>query len=254
MTEVHEIDVASWPTAARCTPTTPVPTDGAACRLAPRHAQHRLAPAPLFAEAERLGLRWVGYDRPGYGGSTPRPDRTVGSAAADAAAVVDALGIERFAVMGHSGGGPHALACAALLPDRVLAAVSAAGPAPYGATGLDWFAGMADPAALQAAVARSRGQGGVRGVAEHEGEPGFTAADEAALEGEWSWFIEVVAPGGGRRSRADGRRRPGPGRGPGAATLPRSRAPDPVPARRRRPHRSPRRTGSGSRRRSRAPR
>ncbi|NUT50487.1 MAG: alpha/beta fold hydrolase, partial [Saccharothrix sp.] len=57
-------------------------------------------PAPLFPAAERLGLRWVSYDRPGYGGSTPRPDRDVASAAEHAAAVADALGIDRFAVFG----------------------------------------------------------------------------------------------------------------------------------------------------------
>src|SRR5918998_3373298 len=72
-------------------------------------------PEPLFAAAEELGIRWLSYDRPGYGGSTPRPDRGVASAAGDASAVADALGIGRFAVMGLSSGGSHALACAALL-------------------------------------------------------------------------------------------------------------------------------------------
>ena len=64
-------------------------------------------PEPLFAAADRLGIRWVSYDRPGYGGSTSHLDRDVASAAADAVAVADALGIERFAVMGHSGGPGH---------------------------------------------------------------------------------------------------------------------------------------------------
>jgi pimeloyl-ACP methyl ester carboxylesterase len=59
-------------------------------------------PEPLFSAADRLGIRWVSYDRPGYGGSTPRPDRNVASAAGDACAVADALSIERFAVMGPS--------------------------------------------------------------------------------------------------------------------------------------------------------
>ena len=72
-------------------------------------------PEPLFAAAEELGIRWVSYDRPGYGGSTRRPDRDVASAAGQASAVADALGIDRFTVMGHSSGGSHALACAALL-------------------------------------------------------------------------------------------------------------------------------------------
>ena len=98
-------------------------------------------PEPLFAAAEANGLHWVSYDRPGYGGSAPHDGRTVASAAADVAAIADALGIGRFAVLGHSGGGPHALACAALLPERVIAAVSVSAPAPFDADGLDWFAG-----------------------------------------------------------------------------------------------------------------
>jgi pimeloyl-ACP methyl ester carboxylesterase len=75
-------------------------------------------PEPLFAAAARLGIRWVSYDRPGYGRSTPYPGREVASAAAYVCTIADALGIDRFAVMGHSGGAPHALACAALLPER----------------------------------------------------------------------------------------------------------------------------------------
>lgn len=71
-------------------------------------------PEPLFPAAARLGIRWVSYDRPGYGGRRPHPGRDVASAAAEVASVADALGIGRFAVMGHSGGGAHALACAAL--------------------------------------------------------------------------------------------------------------------------------------------
>src|SRR5206468_3612514 len=96
-------------------------------------------PKPLFEAAARLGMRWVSYDRPGYGGSSPRPGRDVASAAEDVSALVDALGIERFAVVGHSGGSPHALACAALLPDRVLGVLAIACLAPFDAGGLDWF-------------------------------------------------------------------------------------------------------------------
>ncbi len=103
-----------------------------------------LPPVPLLAAAERLGLRWVGHDRPGYGGSSPQPGRTVAAVADDVAALADALGVDRFAVMGHSGGGPHALACAALLPGRVVAVVAVSGPAPYDAVGLDFLAGMAE--------------------------------------------------------------------------------------------------------------
>jgi pimeloyl-ACP methyl ester carboxylesterase len=81
----------------------------------------------------------VSYDRPGYGGSTPQPGRDVASAATFTAAIADALGIEQFAVMGHSGGAPHALACGARLADRVVAVVSVAALAPFGAEGLDWL-------------------------------------------------------------------------------------------------------------------
>ncbi|WP_407538307.1 alpha/beta fold hydrolase [Deinococcus radiomollis] len=99
-------------------------------------------PEPLFAVSKRLGLRWTGFDRPGYGGSSHLPDRDVASAASCVASITDALNIERFAVMGHSGGGPQALACAALLPERVLAAISVAGLAASGVEGLDWFGGI----------------------------------------------------------------------------------------------------------------
>jgi len=99
-------------------------------------------PEPLFAAAARLGIRWVSRDRPGYGGSTPQQGRDVASAAACVSTIADELGIDRFALMGHSGGGSHALACAALLEERVLGVVSVAGLAPFGAEGLEWFAGM----------------------------------------------------------------------------------------------------------------
>ncbi|MCP2308801.1 alpha/beta fold hydrolase [Kitasatospora paracochleata] len=152
-------------------------------------------PAPLFAAADRLGLRWVSYDRPGYGGSTPDPGRDVASAAACTAAVADALGIERFAVVGHSGGGPHALACAALLPERVAGVIAAASLAPYDAEGLDWYAGMADSgvASLRAAAAgREAKKRHERSGAEYD--PEFTPDDLAALAGEWHWLHSVVGP------------------------------------------------------------
>ena len=69
-----------------------------------------LPPEPLFAVSEPLRIRWIGYDRPGYGGSDANPDRNVGSAAADVASIADALDVDRFVVMGHSGGSAHALA------------------------------------------------------------------------------------------------------------------------------------------------
>src|SRR6185437_15709169 len=100
-------------------------------------------PAPLAPVADGLGIRLMSYDRPSYGGSSAQPGREVAGAAADVAVVADRLGIDRFATLGTSGGGPSALACAALLPHRVVAAACLAGPAPFQPAGLDWFAGMA---------------------------------------------------------------------------------------------------------------
>lgn len=150
-------------------------------------------PGPLMEPATQRGMRWVALDRPGYGDSTRREGRCVGDVAADVAAVADHLGIERWVTIGHSGGGPHALATAALMPARVLAAVSIAGLAPRDADGLDWFGGMhpqgraeleaagLGPAALEAQLAG----------AEWDDEA-FTSADHGALAGEWSWFGPIV--------------------------------------------------------------
>jgi pimeloyl-ACP methyl ester carboxylesterase len=96
------------------------------------------------ADARERGIRLIGYDRPGYGGSTPQPGRTVADCAADVRAIARALAIDRLGVWGVSGGGPHALACAALLPDLVVAVGSFASVAPYGVSGLDYFTGMGE--------------------------------------------------------------------------------------------------------------
>lgn len=150
-------------------------------------------PAPLLPAAAERGIRWVSYDRPGYGRSTPRLGRDFASAAADVASIADALGIERFAVMGHSSGGPHALACGALLPERVLAVVSISGLAPYGAEGLDWFAGMA-AASVAELRAATRGRAALEAhVAARDFDPEqFTPADHAAIEGAWSWLGAIA--------------------------------------------------------------
>lgn len=97
---------------------------------------------PMTDAAAERGLRTVMYARPGYGQSGPQPGRRVADTVADAARVLDHLGAEQFVTAGWSGGGPHALACAALLPGRCLAAASLAGVAPAQAAGLDWLAGM----------------------------------------------------------------------------------------------------------------
>jgi len=96
------------------------------------------------ASLRRLGVQLVTYDRPGYGLSDPHHGRSVADAAEDVRAIADHLGLDRFAVIGRSGGGPHALACAALLPDRVTRAACLVGLAPFDAEGLDWMRGMAE--------------------------------------------------------------------------------------------------------------
>jgi len=97
---------------------------------------------PTVQAARDRNLRPVLVARPGYERSTPRPGRRVADVAADVAAVLDTLGLDTFVTAGWSGGGPHALACAALLPGRCLAAASIAGAAPFDAPGLDFTAGM----------------------------------------------------------------------------------------------------------------
>ena len=152
-------------------------------------------PQPLFATADRLGIRWVSYDRPGYGGSTRAAGRTLASVAADVARIADARGIDRFAVVGHSGGASHALVCGALLPDRVLGVLAVSGLAPFDAAGLDWFSGMCDSgvASLRAAIDGAAAKESYE-ASGAEYDPEFTAADFAALSGAWSWLGSVVGP------------------------------------------------------------
>ncbi|WP_395298585.1 alpha/beta fold hydrolase [Kitasatospora hibisci] len=102
----------------------------------------RVGPHPRTSVLYRLGIRLVSFDRPGYGDSARLPGRRVSAAAADVRTIADELGIDRFAVLGRSGGGPHALACAALLPDRVTRVALLVSLAPRNAAGLDWYGGM----------------------------------------------------------------------------------------------------------------
>jgi pimeloyl-ACP methyl ester carboxylesterase len=157
--------------------------------------QTGLPPDPLL---DTPGIRWVGYDRPAYGGSTRLPGRDAASAAADVAAIADALGIERFAVFGSSGGGPPALACAALLPERVVAAVSMAGIAPFDADGLDWYAGMGSSGAAElraAAVGREALRAHL--AAHRDVEPDvFTTVDLGMFAGPYGqWLITTSTQG-----------------------------------------------------------
>ena len=156
-------------------------------------------PEPLFGAAARHSLRWVSYDRPAYGGSSPAPGRDIASAAGDVAAIAETLEIERFAVFGHSGGGPHALACAALLGGRVVAAVCVSGVAPYpegepGAMGEDeWFAGMYPGGAADLRAAREGRDARRARLESDEFDPEmFTPADHAALDGDWAWLAGVA--------------------------------------------------------------
>ncbi|HEY6594735.1 MAG TPA: alpha/beta hydrolase [Asanoa sp.] len=109
----------------------------------------------LTGPAADRGLRTVLWSRPGYGSSTPQPGRSVADVAADAVTILDELGQGRFVTLGWSGGGPHALACAALLPERCAAAATLAGVAPFEADGLDWLAGMGPENVEEFGAARS---------------------------------------------------------------------------------------------------
>jgi pimeloyl-ACP methyl ester carboxylesterase len=92
----------------------------------------------------RFGLRRITFDRAGYGDSTRKRGRRVIDVVADVEHLTAALGIDRFLVAGGSGGGPHALALAATLPDRVIRCHAAVSVAPFDAEGLDWMAGMTE--------------------------------------------------------------------------------------------------------------
>jgi pimeloyl-ACP methyl ester carboxylesterase len=110
--------------------------------LVPRGGGSRHLSPALVRDAQRYSFRLIGYDRPGYGGSTRMPGRTVADCAADVSAIFAYLAIEQAAVWGFSGGGPYALATAALLPGVVSAACVFAPLGPYGVEGLDFLDGM----------------------------------------------------------------------------------------------------------------
>ena len=163
----------------------------------------RLVARPVLQDAEERGIRLISYDRPGYGGSTPQPGRSVADCADDVRAIAAAFGIDRLAVWGISGGGPHALACAALLPDLVSAVGSLASLAPYGAPGLDYFDGMgqdnADDIRLylsDPAAARDKSKADREGMLQSTPEGLFeilatllSPTDAAALTPEFAAFL-----------------------------------------------------------------
>ncbi|HUY24460.1 MAG TPA: alpha/beta fold hydrolase, partial [Candidatus Saccharimonadales bacterium] len=165
---------------------------------------------PWIADADRQGIRLISYDRPGYGHSSPAPAHTVADAAADVRSIAKALGVDQLAVWGYSGGGPYALACAALLPDLVVAAATVGSIAPYGAPGLDYFTGMGDLNVEEISryfsdpvAARKRGREArdqmLEATAEQEAEilrTLLSAVDAAQLSGEFGEWL--------RRSTHDG--------------------------------------------------
>jgi pimeloyl-ACP methyl ester carboxylesterase len=103
----------------------------------------RNGPIPRSSVLYRQGIRLICYDRPGYGESSPNPGRSVADAAHDVRAIAGELGLtEKFGIVGRSGGGPHALACGALLPDLVSNVAVLVSIAPSDAQGLDWCDGM----------------------------------------------------------------------------------------------------------------
>ncbi len=145
--------------------------------------------APLIEAASALELRTVCYARPGYGTSDPQPGRRIADAASDVARVLDRLGATTFVTAGWSGGGPHALATAALLADRCLAAATIAGVAPY--TGPDWLAGMAAENVAEFGAA----------IDSEQSLTAYLAADAAELAGITA--AQVAQALGGLASAAD---------------------------------------------------
>jgi pimeloyl-ACP methyl ester carboxylesterase len=122
---------------------------------------------PMVDAAAQVGLRLVTWSRPGYGASTRRPGRSVADVADDARQVLDLLGAEQCVTAGWSGGGPHALATAALLPDRVSGVLTMASVAPYGSEGLDFLAGMGEGNVVEFGAA-VEGEAALRPLLEEE--------------------------------------------------------------------------------------
>src|SRR5205814_6009293 len=122
---------------------------------------------PHVALAQERGIRLVSYDRAGYGDSTRNTGRSVTDVTQDVEAIADALGLERFATWGVSGGGPHALATAAGLQDRVVAVATAASIAPPDRPGVDLTEGMGEGNIIEFGLARE-GEDALRPALERE--------------------------------------------------------------------------------------
>jgi pimeloyl-ACP methyl ester carboxylesterase len=163
-----------------------------------------LVPCRWVTEAATAhGLRTVMYGRPGYGGSTPQPGRRVADCAVDVAAILDRLGADGFVALGWSGGGPHALASAALTGGRCRAVVSLAGVAPRAAAGLNWLSGMGPENIEEFAAAEEGPQvldglltGWAAGLAQVTGSEVaesmgglLSAADQSVMTGEFADYL-----------------------------------------------------------------
>jgi pimeloyl-ACP methyl ester carboxylesterase len=164
--------------------------------------------------AREFGLRLVSYDRPGYGGRPRRADRLIADAVTDVRCIARALGIERMGVWGFSGGGPYALASAALLPELVTGAAVFASFAPYGSPGLDFCEGMSPEFAGEvglfftdrAAARQQWRQDADRVLATASSPEGWMArwGDAAGTSDAHSWEVACHLAAGVRDSLADG--------------------------------------------------
>jgi pimeloyl-ACP methyl ester carboxylesterase len=163
----------------------------------------------VYAAWEQDGVRLLGFDRSGYGESPRRPGRSVADVVEEVLAVADAHGLEQFATWGISGGGPHALACAALLPERVIACAAIGSPAPRDAAGLDWYAGYGSGNVTEFEAAE-RGEAALRVLVEQDeaeeesaGPAGLRDAlasltsevDAAVLDGPLVDYLWGIIPG-----------------------------------------------------------
>jgi len=155
----------------------------------------RRSALPAADLLRQLGLRYVTYDRPGYGHSTRAPGRTVVDAVADIGVLLDHLGTDRCVVIGGSGGAPHALACAAGLPDRVVAVTVVVPPAPIDQIGPDaYFAGMDSGTAELFRLAYTGGAQAVEpALTQALAGAGLPGGDESLRQGIGGMVDDVVA-------------------------------------------------------------
>jgi pimeloyl-ACP methyl ester carboxylesterase len=140
--------------------------------------------------ARARGLRLVTISRAGYATSSRSLGRSVADVASDSLAVLDSIGIDRAYTAGVSGGGPHALACAALAPDRFIAALVVAGLAPYEGAGLNFLSGMGE-ANLVEYAATLTGEPALRRLLEEQA-PAFRVGTAQDVISSWQTILPAV--------------------------------------------------------------